>query len=119
MYKFRIMIGGILIYYLWEAMLVSYLSTKVVVLPFNNIRELLDNTNFRIGVTPGTSHVDYFKYSTNPILQKAFKERIEPYLDEYADATNKRLQVELPLKDRSVAFYYWFGVARYFKTTYC
>ena len=32
----------------------------------------------------GTSHQDQFKYSTDPIWQVAYKERIEPYLDNYA-----------------------------------
>ena len=95
--------AGIVIYYLWEAMLVSYLSTRVIVLPFNNIRELVENTDFRIAIIPGTSFEDAFKYSTDPIWQKAYKERIKPYLDEYMESYLQ--MVDLPLKDSSLALY--------------
>ena len=55
------MFAGVLTYYYWEAMLVSYLSTKVVVLPFTNIFELLKNSDYRIALIGGTSQEDYFK----------------------------------------------------------
>lgn len=38
---------GILIYWHWEAMLISHLASRYVNLPFNDIPELLDNTNYR------------------------------------------------------------------------
>ena len=104
------MIGGIVIYYLWEAMLVSYLSTKVIVLPFNSIKELVEKTDFRIALTPGTSYEDSFKYSTDPIWQKAYSERIEPYLEEYFPFWER--DIEMPLKDRSLALYDNFFSAR-------
>ena len=100
---FRILLAGIVIYYLWEAMLVSYLSTKVISLPFNNIRELVENTDFRIAIIPGTSFEDAFKYSTDPIWQKAYEDRIQPYLDEYMEGYLK--MIDLPLKDSSMALY--------------
>ena len=38
----------------------------------------------RIALNPGSSNEDWFSTSTDPILQKAWHERIEPYLDEFA-----------------------------------
>ena len=47
--------ASILIFYHWEAMLISYLATRVIVLPFNNIRELVDQSTFVIALFPGSS----------------------------------------------------------------
>jgi hypothetical protein len=42
-----------MIYWHWEAMLISYLATRVIVLPFNSIPELLDKSDFLIALNPG------------------------------------------------------------------
>ena len=34
-------------------------------------------------VLKGTAYVDSFRYGNTPTLQKAWKERIEPYLKDY------------------------------------
>ena len=106
------MFAGVVIYYYWEAMLVSYLSTRFIVLPFTNIRELMENSDYRIGLIRGTSHEAYFKSSADPIIQKAYYERIEPYLEEYApfyDNMNALL-----LRDESLAVYQNFFGGSYF-----
>jgi hypothetical protein len=74
---------GLLVYYHWEAMLVSYLSARVITLPFGNIAQLVSETDFKIALIPGSSFMDAFKFSTDPVWQGAFNSRIEPYLDEY------------------------------------
>jgi hypothetical protein len=76
---------GLLIYYHWAAMLISYLSTRVITLPFGSILQLVSKTDFRIALLPGTSFMDAFKFSTDPVWQGAFTSRIEPYLDEYEE----------------------------------
>ena len=50
MYKIcaSLLFFGTLIYSHWEAMLISYLSTRVIVLPFNDIPELVSKTQYRI-----------------------------------------------------------------------
>ena len=55
-----LLVFGLLTYYYWEAMLISYLSTRFVVLPFNNIPELISRTNFKISLFPGSSLMDSF-----------------------------------------------------------
>ena len=81
---FSILFFGTMIFWHWEAMLISYLATRVIVLPFNNIPELVSNTQLRILVRPGTSHEDYFKFSQNPDWQAAWIDRVQPNLEESA-----------------------------------
>ena len=42
------------------------------------------NTNFRLAMIPNTSYEDNFKFSTDEIMQKVYKERIKDHLQEYA-----------------------------------
>ncbi len=78
-------------YWHWEAMLISYLATRVIVLPFKNIQELVSKTNHRIVITPESSNEDFFRYATDPAIQEAWKSRIEPYLEEYAQYGGKNI----------------------------
>ena len=66
-------------------MLVSYLATRKTVLPFHTLSEMYENTDFRLALIPSTSFEDSFKYSTDPLWQKIFKERLQPHLQEYSD----------------------------------
>jgi hypothetical protein len=70
-------------FWYWEAMLVSYLATKVIVLPFTSIPELIKSTDYRVAVNPGSSQEDSFKLSNDPNWALVYTERIEPYLEEY------------------------------------
>ena len=80
---YRIMIFGAVLYWHWEAMLISYLATRVITLPFNGIETLLSQSDFNIALNPGTSYEDSFKISTDPVWQAAWIGRIQPYLEEY------------------------------------
>ena len=97
----------------WQAMLISYLSKRVVVLPFNNIPELIDNTNLRIAVLPGSYHEDKFKFATDHYMKIAWKERIQPFLHEYKD--NNGNMTQYPLADASITLYGEGVSVRYFK----
>ena len=101
--KNRILFAGIVIYYYWEAMLISYLSTRFIALPFTNIRDLVENSDFKIALIKGTSFEDAFKLSPDPIWRKAYSERIEPFLDQYLPFYEN--MNEVALKDESVAVY--------------
>ena len=94
--------ASILLYYHWEAMLISYLATRVIVLPFNNIKELVDQSTFVISLFPGSSYMDAFKFSEDPDWQRAWKQRLEPYLDNYEDTSR---MINYPLQDSNVALY--------------
>ena len=76
------MLAAFLLYLQWEAMLITYLSTRVIVMPFRSVQELLDATDYQIVIAPGTSFEDAFRYSPDPIMRRAYEENITPRLDE-------------------------------------
>ena len=80
--------GGIAIYYLWEAMLISYLAVKKTELPFQTLNELAEMPKYKLVVGAGTEHFDRFKYSNNSLYQKLWKEKIEPYADNLPSYTD-------------------------------
>ena len=83
-----LLVFGLLTYYYWEAMLISYLSTRFVVLPFNNIPELISRTNSKISLFPGSSLMDSFSQSEDHYWKEAWKYRIKPNLiEEFNDFT--------------------------------
>ena len=83
-FNFSVLVACALLYYHWEAMLVSYLSSRKTVLPFSSVEDMYINTDIRLALIPSTTYEDNFKYSNKPIWQKIYKERIEPNLKEYA-----------------------------------
>jgi hypothetical protein len=82
----------------WVAMLISYLSTRVVVLPFYSLAEMVKINDYRLYIEPGTSSMDAFKLSTDPDWQKAWTEKIEPYLEEYKSIKGTKKAIELAIK---------------------
>ena len=77
-----VVIGGTLIYYHWEAELTSNLAFKKTNLPINNLNELSENQQFKFVVAQGTVHLDYFKYSNDPIKSKIWRDKLEPYFND-------------------------------------
>lgn len=80
---FSLLYFGTLMYWHWEAMLISYLSTRVTVLPFGGIPELISTSPFRIILTPGSSYEDAFKTSRDPDWMAAWVDRVQPHLQEF------------------------------------
>ena len=64
-------------------MLISYLAARVIVLPFDDIATLLTKSDFQITLLAGSAQEDAFKLSKDDVWQRAWKERIEPYLEDY------------------------------------
>ena len=54
-------------------------------LPFDGIETLMINSDYNILVMPGTNTEDAFKNSKDPIMQKAWLDRIEPNMDFYKE----------------------------------
>ena len=67
----------------WKARLISNLSLRVIDLPFDSIETLMLNSDFKISVAPGSQQHDYFRHSSDPLLRKAFNERIDPNIEDY------------------------------------
>ena len=79
--NYSISFAGVVIYYSWEAMLITSLQTRVVSLPFTDISSMMTKTDYKISLVPGGTAEASFRDSTNPLFRKAYKERIEPYID--------------------------------------
>ena len=104
-----------LLYWHWEAMLVSYLATRKTVLPFHTLSEMYENTDFRLALIPSTSFEDSFKYSADPLWQKIYKERLQPHLQEYSDYPDHLSDmVNFLRNDYKTALYDGVIVLRYF-----
>ena len=63
--------------------MVSSLFVRKVVLPFDGIEELVLFSDSKIFVVPDSALMDRFKFSKDPIWQRAWSERIEPNMDFY------------------------------------
>ena len=77
------MLLGALLQWSFTANIISTLLTRVMNLPFNDIQSLVEKTNYLISVFPGSSQVDRFKLSSDIHDQRAYAERIKPYLDDF------------------------------------
>ena len=80
---FSLLFFGTMMFWHWEAMLISYLATRVISLPFKDIPDLVSNTQFRIILRPGTTFEDSFKTSTDKNWQAAWTDRVQPHLEEH------------------------------------
>ena len=114
---FSMLIAATLIYYLWEAMLVTYLSSRKTILPFNTIEEMYLNTNFRLALIPNTAYEDDFKYSTDPMFRKIYEERIKPHLKEYMEYPTTMDIYQIIGNDFETALYVMDEPTRYVKCT--
>ena len=77
-----LLIGGMLIYYYWEAELTSHLASRRIDFPFSNLLEFSKNSKFNFIVAKGTIHLDYFKNSEDSVRSKIWREKLEPYFDQ-------------------------------------
>ena len=73
---------GMMMWWHWEAMLISYLAEKRISLPFIDLSDLMANTQFRIILLTGSIHEDHFKKSRDPLWQAAWTDRVQPHLEE-------------------------------------
>ena len=108
---FSLLFFGTMIFWHWEAMLISYLATRVISLPFNDISDLVANTQFRIILMPGSSYEDDFKTSTDPTWQTAWTDRVQPHLEEHDGFLTQDLE-DLLTVDGDSAWYtnYFMGM---------
>ena len=108
-----------MVHWHWEATLISYLTSRQTVLPFRNIPELVWSTHTKIAIVLGTADEDAFKISTDPYWMKAWKERIEPNIDEYK-GKNIEDFINLIKEDANYALYdNYYQTATYDAFTEC
>lgn len=90
---FSVIIATSIIFYYWEASLVSFLAFETFLLPFTSIETLLANTDYQIAIYPGSNMEDIFKNSQDPVYQEAWIERIQPFLEDYLPYTDDWISV--------------------------
>ena len=66
--------------------IISKLLTRVTDLPFTDIQTLVERTDYLVSVFPDSSQENRFKLSSDPFDQKAYAERIKPYLDDFEES---------------------------------
>ena len=75
------------------------------------MEELVNNEkDFKIALLPGSSLVDFFKFAEEDIWQKAWKNQIQPYLEDYKNLN--RDGVEYLMENSKVALYSHFQMIR-------
>ena len=84
-------------------MVTSYLSARITTLPFYDLNGLVETSDFKIALMPGSYYVDIFRLSNDSIWQKAFKTRIEPNLESYKGHSES--MIYFPLNDKKTAVY--------------
>ena len=78
-----IVFGGILVYYLWEAMLISYLSVKKVYMPFRTLEEFEKTSNYKLVVAKGFSQLDMFRSSKEYPYNDIWAKKMRPYAQDF------------------------------------
>ena len=77
-----VFLGGVVIYYYWEAMLLSYLAVRKIQLPFKTLSDLAETSKYKLFVGQGTAHLDQFKHSNTPLFKRIWKDKIEPHAND-------------------------------------
>ena len=77
---------------------------RLTILPFNDIPDLMSNTEFPIFVPPGTSFEDAFKTAKNPDWQAAWIDRVQPYLERNSGLKTEEL-IKIVSEDSTLSFY--------------
>ena len=98
---------GTMFFWHWEAMLISYLATRTISLPFKDITDLM--TQFRIILAPGTSYVDDFRTSTDPIWQAAWTDRVKAHLEEHVGIPNSEIADKISKEEMSAWYVNYFS----------
>ena len=75
--------------------MVSYLTAKRIILPFSSFQELAENSKYEFIGLQGSSYLDTFRYSNDPVLKKIWKEKIEPYVDDRVMNLDDRVETLL------------------------
>ena len=95
------MVGGLLCYFHWEAMLISNLAKIVIPVPFSNMQELY-KSDYRFTTLAASAFSDAFK-NGDELWQLIFREKLE-LLDQHCDSAEDCLN--WVLLDAKNAVYY-------------
>ncbi len=83
-------------------MLISNLAARVIVLPFTDFAGLVRHEDYKILVKRESFFEDIFRDAKDPLWQKAWTEKVEPYLEDYPIVDNDEL-IKMTAADSSLA----------------
>ena len=85
------------------------LATRTISMPFRDLTDLVENTQFRIILLPGSSLEDDFKTSTDPIWQAAWTDRVKPHLEEHVAFTDPEFADKTAKEELSAWYHFYIG----------
>ena len=78
-----VVIGGMTIYTLWDAELMSFLASRKTILPFENIEELIKTSKYKLVLSKNAGvYLDRFRHSDDPHRTTLWQRDVEPRLDD-------------------------------------
>ena len=101
------MFGGLLCYFHWEAMLISYLAKIEIPIPFSNMQELY-NSEYQVTTLAGSSFSDAFK-NGNELWQLIYRDKME-VVNEYCGSNEDCLNWLLQ-NDKNAVYYDYKGLS--------
>ena len=86
-----VLFGGTLVYYSWEAKIISFLAVRNSYIPIETLNDLVENSQYRLIVAQGNVHLDDFRFSDDSLDKKIWEQKIKPQLNDlpsYLDMPN-------------------------------
>ena len=90
---FSFLAGGLIFYFHWEAMLISYLALRIPSFPFTNLQEMYES-DYQFYTIPGSSMWDSFKHG-DELWQRIYRDKMEPnteWYEQYQASTDTNLE---------------------------
>lgn len=69
---FTVCLFGAMVYWCFNAILVSFLTVNLLVLPINSLPELAAKSSYQLLLLKGDAFADFFSDSTNDVVRKIF-----------------------------------------------
>ncbi|PSN40520.1 Ionotropic receptor 157 [Blattella germanica] len=67
---------GYIVYLAYSAMLFSFLAVRKYEMPFNNLKELIDDGRYKLGLIENTADFLFFKETNDPLLKEAYRKLV-------------------------------------------
>jgi ABC-type amino acid transport substrate-binding protein len=103
--------GGALIFWHWEAMLISFLAVRKIVLPIRTLQDLSLRSDYAFMVQKNMIYEDLFRYATDPVSLKIWKEKMEQNIDQYP--SNEKEMVQILLRRSNLVIYGGQSIKKY------
>ena len=92
-FGFSLLAGGLLVYFHWEAKLISYLALRTPSFLFENLQEVY-KSDYQFFTIPGSSMWDSFKHG-DELWQRIYRDKMEPnteWYEQYQASTDENIE---------------------------